>query len=230
MKRRRQRIDKTCKMLLASTPSSVNSTVKEHLTNAPELVSIWINQKRKMAVCIPHKVGSQMWRYFFVKLDENDSGISENESRIQFQNEVPKDITDYYIAFQTRHPLERLLSSYRFVFERKEPRANVIGMIKDIFRLFPSNTGAETATYDTEQGVRIKEIRINNDKNEANINVEDSNINWFKVTPSFEQFVKYISDVDASGPDLGVSKYPIANHWVPYYMQCNPCYGGKYQN
>ena len=227
MKKRRQRIDEVCKFLLENNSSST-STTHEIFGVSPSLNNMWINLQRKMAVCIPHKVASQMWRYFFHKLDKKDSGIEVNESRIQFQSKLPENIAEYYIAFQTRHPLERLLSSYRFIFaERQQMRTSVIEIIRDIFRLFPSDIEIETKITQTEARRHNTEEKVSSSEELANTDVENKNINWFDVTPSFKQFVQYVSDVDASGSDFGVSKHPVVHHWLPFYMSCNPCFTGK---
>ena len=99
----------------------------------------------------------------------------------------------YVKAIQTRHPLERLLSAYKFIFHRSLSRGDVKGMIVSIFNKYPAN----------EEQARYKEADI-----------------W-KVTPSFDQFVNYITDVENFG---GVQEYPMGNHWMPQYHFCNPCY------
>lgn len=202
----------------------MNSTMKEHFRSKPKIDNIYINLSRKMGVCIPQKAGSQTWRYFFHKLDEKDSNITQNESRIQFQNNIPDDITEYYMAFQIRHPLERLLSSYRFVIERESMRSSTIDMNKEIFKLFPSdgNHIHKSAIYKTSGGMRIQEISISS---KPETTAED--INWYYKIPSFKQFVQYVVDISASGTDFGVSKYKFVNHWLPYYISCNPCYQGN---
>ena len=227
MKRRRKRVEEVCEQLTASG-GHINSTINDYLRKGPKLGNIWVNAPRKLAVCIPHKVGSQMWRYFFHKLDKKDSGISENESRIQFQTEIPNDIADYYISFQTRHPLERLLSSYRFMFEREQMRTNVIEIIKHIFRLFPFKSDVEQREFvENNGGISFKEIKLSNKVEHTNINSDEDEMNWYKITPSFKQFVLYISDINASGADFEVSKSPAVNHWMPYYTSCNPCFNGE---
>ena len=215
MLKRRQRVDTICKQFLAFN-KTVNSSVKDYLfKEQPTLTNIWVNKRSKLAVCIPHKVASQMWRYFFHKLDKKDSGIGLNEDRIQFGDELPLDIQEYLIAFQVRHPLERFLSSYRFLFERQQARVDMIELVKDIFRYLALNSSS-------------KELDPNTHKvNEAIANGDDENINWFDVTPSFKQFVQYISNSTASGDDFAISKSKMGNHWLPFYMSCNPCYEGK---
>ena len=43
----------------------------------------------------------------------------------------------------------------------------------------------------------------------------------WKNTPSFDQFVNYVTEVEDFG---GVSDYPMGNHWMPQYHFCNPCH------
>ena len=216
MLKRRQRVESMCKKFLSSDQTSNSTTEDDWFKTQPTLTNIWVNTKRKLAVCIPHKVASQMWRYFFHKLDKRDSGISINEERIQFGDELPHDILQYLVAFQVRHPLERLLSSYRFLFERHQTRVDLIELVKDIFHHLTINAKHGKIDLNTQ---KVKSAIENGDTEE---------INWFEVTPSFQQFVNYISNPTASGTDFGISKSRIGNHWLPFYLSCNPCYEGTH--
>ena len=90
-----------------------------------------------------------------------------------------------------------------------------IELVKDIFRYLALNSSS-------------KELDPNTHKvNEAIANGDDENINLFDVTPSYKQFVQYISNSTASGDDFAISKSKMGNHWLPFYMSCNPCYEGK---
>jgi len=110
-------------------------------------------------------------------------------------------------------------------------------MNKEIFTLFPPGTDNNELHTQSQQHTngnkRFEQITIltKNDKqthtDKAQVETETyNNINWFEKVPSFKQFVQYVTDVDASGSDFGVSKYRFVNHWLPYYMTCNPCYQG----
>ena len=43
-------------------------------------------------------------------------------------------------------------------------------------------------------------------------------------TPSFKQFCQFVVQ---SGDNFDYDKYSAVSHWMPYYIQCNPCYSGK---
>ena len=63
-----------------------------------------------------------------------------------------------------------------------------------------------------------------------NESVKKNNMTEFDkyvFVPSFKQFAQFVVD---SGDDFEKSKYPGVNHWLPYYMSCNPCHPGKIQN
>ena len=36
-----------------------------------------------------------------------------------------------------------------------------------------------------------------------------------------------MANTTASGSDFGISKSRMGNHWLPFYLSCNPCYEGK---
>ena len=42
-----------------------NPSYNEKLSLVPDVTYFWMNKPRKLAICTPHKVGSQTWRYFF---------------------------------------------------------------------------------------------------------------------------------------------------------------------
>ena len=42
-----------------------NPIYNEKLSLVPDVTYFWMNKPRKLAICTPHKVGSQTWRYFF---------------------------------------------------------------------------------------------------------------------------------------------------------------------
>ena len=87
-----------------------------------EICLQWSKWLGPISICIPHKVGSQTWRYFFQQLDKLDQ---EEEARFSKDFENEKIVENYYVekwpenmetflkAYQVRHPLERFLSSYR---------------------------------------------------------------------------------------------------------------------
>ena len=191
MQIRVDRMEKACQHLKAND-ETFGGVLQQ---TPPDLQNIWVNLKRKVSICVPHKVGSQTWRYFFHKLDEKDTGMDNNEQNIKFA-QWPQDYGQNYVrAVQVRHPLERLLSAYRFIFERQQTRSEIKAMIRDIFDLYPA------------------------DESERNLTENHPDL-WSK-TPSFAQFVQYV--VEGSGPDFDHSKYRIVSHWLPYFQSCNPC-------
>ena len=104
------------------------------------------------------------------------------------------------IVFVQRTIRTLLFSFVRFVLERESTvRSQAREIILEIFHTFP------------------------NDKEESGYSLADV---WHK-TPTFEQFVRYIVDPAVSGPDYGTSVCRMGAHWLPYYMQCNPCAGGS---
>ena len=65
--------------------------------------------------------GSETWRVFFERLDRRDRNDSDAWVDIT-PAEFPAKISNFARAIQTRHPLERILSSYRYVFESSDLR------------------------------------------------------------------------------------------------------------
>ena len=42
-----------------------HSNYNQKLNLIPNATHVWMNKPRHLAICTPHKVGSQTWRYFF---------------------------------------------------------------------------------------------------------------------------------------------------------------------
>lgn len=163
---------------------------------SPGISNVWLNKPRQLAICTPHKVGSQTWRYFFQQLDLTDQQkLGQQDTIIEeyFADTWPSTPEDYIKAFQVRHPLERLLSSYRFVFERPSMKSINFDLVKHIMDTYPEGT-----------------------------NQTSKDISPLSYTPSFRQFCQFVADAD-----FDVEKYPSTSHWLPFYLQCNPCHGGK---
>jgi hypothetical protein len=55
----------------------------------------------------------------------------------------PQDASEYIKVFQVRHPLERFLSSYRFIFEREQMRSSISHLNKHIFETYPNINDTE---------------------------------------------------------------------------------------
>ena len=117
-----------------------------------------------MTICTPHKVGSQTWRYFFQQLDQKDQGHKEEDAEAYYSSEWPNNAKSFYKGFQVRHPLERLLSSYRFIFERDAMRSTIQDMNKLIFDTYPDPAN----TYNLTE------------------------FEPFKFTPTFKQFLQFV--------------------------------------
>ena len=79
----------------------------------------------------------------------------------------PEDTSKYIKAFQVRHPLERFLSSYRFMFERESMKSTMIPLNRHIFETYP-------------------------DPNNNNM----TEFNQFQFVPTFKQFSQFVVDSD----------------------------------
>ena len=112
------------KLLLASGKEQLGPIKSQFFDDPPnpKMNNVYVNHPRKLSMCIPHKVGSQTWRYFFQQLDRLDQ---EEEARFSnVENEIvenytvekwPDNMEPFFKAYQVRHPLERFLSSYRYI-------------------------------------------------------------------------------------------------------------------
>ena len=118
-------LQKQCqKLLLASGKEQLGPIKSQFFDDPPnpKMNNVYVNHPRKLSMCIPHKVGSQTWRYFFQQLDRLDQ---EEEARFSnVENEIvenytvekwPDNMEPFFKAYQVRHPLERFLSSYRYI-------------------------------------------------------------------------------------------------------------------
>ena len=76
--------------------SSYNSNFTKHIIKIPNITNFWINKPRKLAVCTPHKVGSQTWRYFFQQLDVEDQYNRSEQTDEYFAKSWPIDGAQYF--------------------------------------------------------------------------------------------------------------------------------------
>ena len=79
----------------------------------PYLVSL--SRRRSAMVCIPHKTGSQTWRYFFLKLNEKDD--PENPSGYMFPQNTTSEAYRHFEhrVVQTRYSRLRNVTTDCFV-------------------------------------------------------------------------------------------------------------------
>lgn len=125
---------------------------------------------------------------------EDRNGDEKGKEEYNF-NDWPENSSQFMKGFQVRHPLERLLSSFRFIFERDSMISSSKEMREYIYHTYPDETNqTQTEEFDS-----------------------------YKFMPSFKQFVQFVVD---SGDNFDIDKYPFASHWLPYYLQCNPCHKG----
>ena len=195
------------------------------ITSEPKLMNVWFNKPRHLALCTPHKTGSQTWRYFFQQLDLSDHPDDSKEAYMldtwptdghlflgkecfnstfpliddvvtEFFKRTESTAYNYFLplGFQVRHPLERLLSSYRFIFERETMRTTNLNLLEYIHHNYAEHKNA------SEQ------------------------FDAYKYLPTFKEFCTFVAN---SGPNFDVDKYPSASHWLPFYNQCNPCHPGE---
>lgn len=120
---------------------------------------------------------------------------SNNTSAEQIVSKVIslEEVSDYKKAIQVRDPYERLLSAYRFTFEHGTSLKN------------SNNLNAK---------LMEKYSYLPTDKDDTG-----------KPTVSFPQFIQSIVSGyrDFSPDSLSLITEGAALHWLPYYMQCNPC-------
>ena len=159
---------------------------KSFLFLPPKTEMLKISKKHKISICVPYKAGSETWRYLV--------GSLTNSTQSQEDLDDIEQIKDYLKAIQIRDPYERLLSAYRFIFNR----GNVL---KDNYMF-------------------NKHLLDHYDFLEHDLDTED------KPVASFAQFVQSIV---TGYEDLPASLHHLltegaALHWLPYYVQCNPCH------
>ncbi|XP_023349335.1 carbohydrate sulfotransferase 8 [Eurytemora carolleeae] len=151
------------------------------LFKPPSLKVVHVNKKHHIASCVPYKSGSESARYLI-------SSLSDGE---QEEIKTMEELQDFTKIIQVREPFERLLSAYRFTFEKSETLGYPMSLSTQNFSSF------SPAVWPKEDGTQI---------------------------PSFQQFIEYIGvgfSKHGMDKDLYISGAPL--HWVPQYMQCNPC-------
>jgi hypothetical protein len=193
------------------------------------------SQKPIVSVCIPHKVGSHAWGQFASK-----PALKLDPSQLDLSWQVRAELS--YRAVVVRHPLERLLSVYRMIFEDWCDEKRFLAQQWNNVCVTPAgddgtDKGFIAATADNKKTKfsaidflysMADEQRHGNDRYIQKI--------WQKFNPgqrlldpknqlkfTFSQFVRFIVNGSQEFPSDVVNYPGLSYHWAPYWTECTLC-------
>ena len=174
----------------------------ETLFNAPKLESnrLTKNLPAKLMVCAPPKVGSTSWSSLMRKLLGQDfktygkKAVNEMKKNGNFNAEAVK-------VMIVRHPMERVLSSYLFIFLDSSVH-------RDLTRKLLTGWFHQPGAVQPGDGERV-------------LDAGD------QQTLTFRQFVNFLTQCPKASAECKVATSEgVAQHWIPYWKWCQPCKEG----
>lgn len=214
MAQRRARIEEVCARhgIGPHAPAGGKPIMRHPPT--PNYDVFYIDKREELAWCPIYKAASTSWLYNFIKL----GGVEESEvknakeqvSTIARRIWPPLPYEDAEQALETclkfmivRHPFERLVSAYRDKLENTN-----IGQEHGVEHFY-KKYGRKIVEKYRPAGQGLPAVRYSQDMDDPSIPAPKG------VEPTFEEFVKYLSETDLV--------YYADDHWMPYYLYCTPC-------
>ena len=219
-----QHLKRTCEELAgfsAAAPATFGSEV------------VYLRGERATAaVCIPHKVGSHAWGKFAAKFNANRTNTVDDFLKLDFKDRALNSVRVVVV----RHPLERLVSVFRMIFEdwcdKKRWLAKQWDNVcqDETFEDVEQPGFIQNKKLSTTEFLKgmLNEHKFGNDKYIARI--------WKKYHPgqkltkdnlkfSFAQFVRFIVNgtQDFAGDPYILKHKGLSYHWTPYWQECSLC-------
>ncbi len=157
----------------------------------------------KFYVCAPPKVGSDAWSRLTRKLSgQSWKGMLKKDVVKVVQKAADEDwFKQGTRVIVTRHPLERLLSSYLFIF-------------------VDSSTHRDLTKKVTHSWLHQRKSLGRDPLNENHVVLDAGR----EPTLSFRQFVNFLTECPKELSDCSVmTSEGVAGHWAPYWKWCQPC-------
>jgi len=198
------------------------------------------------SVCIPHKVGSHAWGKFAKFFNQNATSSSSSPRGRQLEDFLKLDFKTRSLSslrvVVVRHPLERLVSVYRMIFEDWCDRKRWLAkqwsgrVCRD--QVFETNGDEETSDdkfiqkeyKNKERFLRdmFDEYKNGNDRFMAKV--------WRKYNPdqtlspdnfkfSFVQFARLVvnGSLDFRNDEYVLNHKGLSYHWAPFWQECPLC-------
>ena len=190
------------------------------------------SSKPLISVCIPHKVGSHAWGQFSslnnVKIDPTQQDLTWK---------VKAELSTRAIV--VRHPLERLLSVYRMIFEDWcDQKRFLAQQWNNVCVTDLKNDQSKGFIEETVNATKFSAINFLYSMADEQRHGNDRYIQdiWHKFNPgvklvdpksqlkfSFRQFVRFITNSSLEFPESIVKHKGLSYHWAPYWKECSLC-------
>ncbi len=255
---RAERLRRECRRLSDPFRPESASLVDERHTFGSEVVHLRseAGAGARAAVCVPHKVGSHSWGRFARELQERQTArIGEAEWRAREAAFAAMNFTERakgtLKVTVVRHPLSRLLSVYRMIFERWCDRDRFLAHQWDnVCKLDfieadreeeeRERKSSSLLENEEEEGMSLSELTAFFTK--AFRHHQEGNDRfllhlWRRFHPrpealtdpqaqlrlSFSEFADFLVNTSASSWSTDLNPSGLSYHWAPFWRECPLC-------
>ena len=184
-----------------------------------------------ISVCMPHKVGSHAWGQFAQELK-----IHPSQEHLSWQVKAGLSIK----AIIVRHPLERLLSVYRMIFEDWcDQKRFLAKQWNNVCITDPAQDSDSKGFIDNKSdSKKFSAINFLSSMADEHKHGNDRYIKkiWQKFHPgdkltdpkeqlkfTFSQFVRFLVNGSREFDQDVLSHKGLSYHWAPYWQECSIC-------
>lgn len=188
-------------------------------------------KKPLISVCIPHKVGSHAWGQF-----SNQDDVKVDQSELDLPWKIKAELSLKVVV--VRHPLERLLSVYRMIFENWCDEKRFLAQQWNNVCVTEVEGDGKGFIQDAANATKFSAIQFLYSMADEQRHGNDRYIQkiWQKFNPgiklvdpksqlkfTFSQFVRFIINGTLEFEPEVLNHKGLSYHWAPYWQECSLC-------
>lgn len=190
-----------------------------------------VPKKPLISVCIPHKVGSHAWGQF-----SNQDDVKVDQSELDLPWKIKAELSLKVVV--VRHPLERLLSVYRMIFENWCDEKRFLAQQWNNVCVTDVEGDGKGFIQDAANATKFSAIQFLYSMADEQRHGNDRYIQkiWQKFNPgiklvdpksqlkfTFSQFVRFIINGTVEFEPEILNHKGLSYHWAPYWQECSLC-------